>query len=216
MWDMNTAIRKPRQPGRPARDEQPEVRQRLVDAAEIRFTAQGYAESSIRSIAEQAGVNPALISYHFGGKLGLLEAVFERALAPLAGALQALGDSDGATPDDLLALLGRMGQEHPNLLPLLLREALLPSGALHEAFIDRFAPRLGGMFPTLLRRAQAAGRLHEDVDPEALSVLILALGIFPQVASPIARRVLGIDPEQGGQERLARQAHQLLERGVKP
>ncbi len=213
---MNANHKPTRQPGRPARGAQPAVRHDLVDAAEHLFTARGYAESSIRSIAEQAGVNPALISYHFGGKLGLLEAVFERALAPLAGALQALGDADGATPDDLLELLGRMGQEHPNLLPLLLREALLPSGALHETFIERFAPRLGGMFPALLRRAQAAGRLHEDVDPESLSVLILALGIFPQVASPLARRVLGIDHEQDDQGRLARQARQLLERGVRP
>ena len=116
----------------------------------------------------------------------------------------------------MLDLLERMGAEHPNLLPLLLREALLPSGALHEVFIERFAPRLGGLFPALLANEQAAGALDEHVDPEALSILILAMGIFPHVAAPIARRVLGIDPHEGGQARLARQARQLLTRGVKP
>lgn len=187
-----------------------------MEAAEARFTSQGFAETSLRTIADQAGVNPALVSYHFGSKLGLLEAVFEGALEPLAEALQAMGRKGRATPESLLDLLDRMGAEHPNLLPLLLREALLPSGALHEVFVERFAPRLGGMFPSLLAREQAAGGLDEAVDPEALSVLILAMGIFPHVAAPMARRVLGMDPEKDGRERLARQARQLLNKGVMP
>lgn len=205
-----------RRRGRPATSDAPDVRSHLIDAAEKLFTAHGYTETSLRTIADRAGVNPALVSYHFGGKLGLLEAVFERSLEPLAQALQVVGSDGRASPEALLELLERMGAEHPNLMPLLLREALLPSGALHEVFIDRFAPRLGGLFPTLLANEQAAGALDDDVDPEALSILILAMGIFPHVAAPIARRVLGIDPQEGGQARLSRQARQLLARGVKP
>jgi AcrR family transcriptional regulator len=205
----------PRRPGRPAFDETLDVRTRLVAAAEDRFTTQGFAETSLRTIADQAGVNPALVSYHFGGKLGLLEAVFERTLEPLADALQSIARDGRASPEALLDLLDRMGAEHPNLLPLMLREALLPSGALHEVFIERFAPRLGGMFPRLLAGEKKAGGLDESADPEALSMLILAMGIFPHVAAPIARRVLGIDPDQDGRDRLSRQARQLLATGVK-
>ena len=202
-------------PGRPANGATRDVRARLVEAAEERFTTHGFAETSLRTIAEQAGVNPALVSYHFGSKLGLLEAVFEGALEPLAQALQGIAAQGRASPETLLDLLDRMGAEHPNLLPLLLREALLPSGALHEVFIERFAPRLGGMFPALLANEQAAGALDENVDPQALSILILAMGIFPHVAAPIARRVLGIDLLEGGQARLSRQARQLITEGVK-
>lgn len=205
-----------RRPGRPSTTDTLDVRSRLVDAAEALFTTQGYAETSLRTIAERAEVNPALVSYHFGGKLGLLEAVFERALEPLAAALQAIARDGRASPEALLDLLDHMGSEHPNLLPLLLREALLPSGALHEVFIERFAPRLGGLFPALLAGEQAAGELHESVDPQALSMLVLAMGIFPHVAAPLARRVLGIDPDREGRERLLQQARRLLEHGVKP
>ena len=205
-----------RRPGRPSTTDTLDVRSRLVDAAEALFTTQGYAETSLRTIAERAEVNPALVSYHFGGKLGLLEAVFERALEPLAAALQAIARDGRASPEALLDLLDHMGSEHPNLLPLLLREALLPSGALHEVFIERFAPRLGCLFPALLAGEQAAGELHESVDPQALSMLVLAMGIFPHVAAPLARRVLGIDPDREGRERLLQQARRLLEHGVKP
>ena len=213
---MNETAPTPRRRGRPAGADVPNVRDRLIDAAEERFTTQGYAETSLRAIADRAAVNPALVSYHFGGKLGLLEAVFERTLEPLAQALKEIGSEGRASPEALLDLLERMGAEHPNLLPLMFREALLPSGALHEVFIERFAPRLGGMFPTLLANEQAAGALDENVDPQALGILILAMGIFPHVAAPIARRVLGIDLLEGGQARLSRQARQLISEGVKP
>jgi AcrR family transcriptional regulator len=205
-----------RRRGRPAAEDDPNVRQRLVEAAEHLFTARGYAATSVRAIAERAGANPALVSYHFGGKLGLLEAVFENALEPLAGALQALRQEGGTPPEALLDLLYRMGAEHPNLLPLLLREALLPGGAVHETFIERFAPRLGGLFPELLAREREAGALSAEVDPQALSMLILAMGIFPHVAAPVARRVLGIDMDGDGRTRMIHQTRQLLERGVKP
>ena len=85
---------------------------------------------------------------------------------------------------------------------------------VHEIFIERFAPRLGGLFPTLLAREQATGELDPDADPQALSILILAMGIFPHVAAPIARRVLGIDMREGGSERLLEQSKTLLQRGV--
>jgi AcrR family transcriptional regulator len=205
-----------RRPGRPTSNDTLDVRSRLIDAAEERFTTRGYAETSLRSIADQAEVNPALVSYHFCGKLGLLEAVFERTLDPLASALQVLAREGRASPEALLDLLGRMAADHPNLLPLMLREAMLPNGAFHERFIERFAPRLGGLFPALLAEKQAAGELDESVDPQALSLLVLSMGIFPHVAAPLAGRVLGMELDEAGRERLTRQARRMLDRGVKP
>jgi AcrR family transcriptional regulator len=48
-----------------------------VAAAEALFAEAGYEGTSIRQIALKAGVPLALISYHFGGKLGLYRRVFE-------------------------------------------------------------------------------------------------------------------------------------------
>jgi AcrR family transcriptional regulator len=46
-------------------------------AAEELFATSGYEGTSIRQIAQQAGVPVALVSYHFGGKLGVYRRVFE-------------------------------------------------------------------------------------------------------------------------------------------
>ncbi|MDM5339405.1 forespore capture DNA-binding protein RefZ [Fictibacillus enclensis] len=46
---------------------------KIAEAAVELFTCQGYQGTSVRQIAKKAGVNLALVSYHFGGKKGLLE-----------------------------------------------------------------------------------------------------------------------------------------------
>jgi AcrR family transcriptional regulator len=56
-----------------------ETRERLLDAAEKAFAAGGFG-ASLREITGAAGANVAAVSYHFGGKEGLIRAVFDRRL----------------------------------------------------------------------------------------------------------------------------------------
>jgi AcrR family transcriptional regulator len=51
--------------------------QRILTAAEELFAASGYEGTSVRQIAQSAGVPVALVSYHFGSKLGVYRRVFE-------------------------------------------------------------------------------------------------------------------------------------------
>ncbi|MGD8191136.1 TetR family transcriptional regulator [Brevibacillus ginsengisoli] len=48
--------------------EQSEVKMRILQAAKKLFARQGYEGTTVRQICEAAGVNVALVSYHFGGK----------------------------------------------------------------------------------------------------------------------------------------------------
>jgi AcrR family transcriptional regulator len=56
--------RGPRQDGVHARDA-------ILDAARAQFAEQGYDGATMRAIAREAGVDPALVSYYFGSKSGL-------------------------------------------------------------------------------------------------------------------------------------------------
>jgi AcrR family transcriptional regulator len=49
----------------------------IMDAAEQLFAEHGFAGTSVRDIAESAGVNLAMISYYFGSKERLMEAMFD-------------------------------------------------------------------------------------------------------------------------------------------
>jgi len=57
---------------------QPTKRDRILDAAEALFAERGYDGVTLRQIASEARVDVALASYHFGKKLDLFNAVFER------------------------------------------------------------------------------------------------------------------------------------------
>src|SRR5689334_1739740 len=56
-----------------------ETKTRILDAAFRRLAAEGYAALSMREIAKDAGVNHALINYHFRSKDQLVIAVLDHA-----------------------------------------------------------------------------------------------------------------------------------------
>lgn len=54
------------------------TRQKILDTAEILFAERGFHSVSVRDITTAAGVDVALINYHFGSKQLLFETVFMR------------------------------------------------------------------------------------------------------------------------------------------
>ena len=52
-----------------------DAKEKLLAAATRLFAEKGFAGVSIRQLAEAAGVTSAMISYYYGGKEGLYEAV---------------------------------------------------------------------------------------------------------------------------------------------
>lgn len=49
----------------------------IITTAERLFSIKGFEGTSVRDIAQEAGINVAMISYYFGSKEKLMEAVFE-------------------------------------------------------------------------------------------------------------------------------------------
>lgn len=203
-----------RQRGRPIDTGQQDLRSRILDEAEKLFSDRGYAATSIRQIADSAGVNPALVHYYFENKQSLLRQVMERVLEPLGEAIASLRDSPEATAADIARLLLSMAAKHPNIPRLLTREVLLPDGQMQHYFIKNLAPRLGGALPPLLSREKSAGRLREDFDPTISALLILGVSIFPFIARTLAEPILGINFEADGLKTLTRHITDLLERGM--
>ena len=57
-----------------------ETREKLLDAAKHVFVERGFYDATVRQICQRAGVNLALVNYHFGDKLQLYIEVFRRAM----------------------------------------------------------------------------------------------------------------------------------------
>ncbi|WP_459618519.1 TetR family transcriptional regulator [Bordetella sp. 2513F-2] len=65
-------------PGRPEGVANKNLREKILDAAEATFADLGYAGTTLREVASKVKVTQALISYYFGSKYGMFEAVFLR------------------------------------------------------------------------------------------------------------------------------------------
>jgi AcrR family transcriptional regulator len=65
--------------GRPVKnDATPDMRERILDAAEDHFSRHGFWGVTIREVAHDARVDTALLHYYFDTKRGLFDAVFAR------------------------------------------------------------------------------------------------------------------------------------------
>lgn len=81
-----------RRPGTPA------TREAILDAARREFGARGYRATTIRLVAEEAAVDPALVVHYFGTKEGLFVAALEFPIRPseVFGDLAQLGAAEAA------------------------------------------------------------------------------------------------------------------------
>lgn len=68
---------------RPKPIEPNETRDQILDAAEALFAGHGFHGVTVRQVARQAGVDPALLHYYFDSKRGLFDAAFLRRAAIL-------------------------------------------------------------------------------------------------------------------------------------
>ena len=77
------------------------TREKLLQAAHELLFEQGGTEPSVSQICERAGVQVAMVSYCFGGKAQLFEALVERALQSIVGELERLS-AQGLEPEQML------------------------------------------------------------------------------------------------------------------
>lgn len=210
----NAESARSRRRGRPDSREAGDIRDQILKAAERLFAVQGFSATSLRQIAADVSVNPAMVHYYFGTKAHLLEAVMEHAFEPLAERMAGLENSGHAAPPQVVQLLFSMVTEHPHLPHLITREVFLPGGHMQQGFVERFAPRLGGRLPGMLRRQQDSGAIPAEMDPRITALMILSLCIFPLIARPAAEKALGLSFDAEGLEKIAWHVRQFIQRGL--
>ena len=176
-----------------------QTRGEIIDIASRRFLADGYAATTLSSIARGAGVSVETIHKAFGGKAGLVRAIWMKGLEG-AGRVPAEQRSDAARatitdPRELIRQWGRLASEvAPRGSPilLLLRGAAATDPQLAAVLADAEEQRLRRMevnARTLFERGQLrAGMTLErarDVlwtysSPELWELLVVKRGWTPE------------------------------------
>jgi AcrR family transcriptional regulator len=144
-------------------------RVRILDVAEEVF-GRGGESASTEEVARLAGVGIATVFRHFPTKAALLRAVLVRRFDRLREQAEALLDTaDPGTAffDFVRHLVADAATK------IAIGEALLDAGGDSEGEADRAAQRLRHAVGALLKQAQQAGAIRDDVElPEVYALLV--------------------------------------------
>ena len=166
------------------------ARARIRDAAIALFGANGVAATSVRAIAVDAGVSPALVIHHFGSKEALRTACDDHVAASIRRAkTETMAGGPGL---DTMAALRRLDDAVP-LLRYLARTLVEPS------------PRVAGLVDELVADAVAytaegerTGLLRPSRDPRARAAVMTVWSLGALVLHDHVARLLGADLIDGG------------------
>src|SRR3954451_23654814 len=82
-----------------------EKQKQILCVAERLFSMKGFDGTSVRDIADDAGVNIAMISYYFGSKEKLMEALFEGRSSDINLQVESLLQNDKLDPFEKMGQL---------------------------------------------------------------------------------------------------------------
>jgi AcrR family transcriptional regulator len=154
---------------RPQRADARANRSRILQVADEVFGTGG-EQASTEEVARLAGVGHATVFRHFPTKAALLEAVFVRRLERLRDQARALADA----ADPGRALFGFFAHTVADAASkLAIADALTEAGGQATDSTLRASDELRRAVGVLLRRAQQAGAVRDDIDlPDLYALLI--------------------------------------------
>jgi AcrR family transcriptional regulator len=161
------------------------ARARIRDAAIARFADDGVAGSSVRAIAVDAGVSPALVIHHFGSK-DALRVACDQHVAALVREQKTAAMAAGPQLDPLAAL--RQAGEGPPVLRYLARTLIDGSPHVAELVKELVDDAVGYM-----EQGVAAGLLRPTDDPRGRATVLTLWSVGALVLHEHAQRLLGVD-----------------------
>jgi len=184
------------QHGRPGRWRSgAQSRQRILDAARALFREHGYGGTTVRAVAAEAGVDPAMVFYFFGTKQGLFAAAIEMS-ANLPPAIESIftGDLDSLGERLVRTLVENLDASDRAPLVTLTRSATThdESETLLREFIER---EITGRLAALVGTPDATWRAGMvNVQILGIAVARYVARIEPIASAPIDELVAMFGP----------------------
>jgi AcrR family transcriptional regulator len=140
----------------------------IMEAAERLFADHGFAGTSVRDIAEAAAVNLAMISYYFGSKEKLMEAMFRYRGEHLTMQLQTILYNKELTPiqkverliDDYIDRIFKKQCFHK----IMVREQMADNNGPIAEQIFQLKQNNQGLIKQLINEGQRKGEFKKNVD----------------------------------------------------
>lgn len=166
----------------------------ILNAAKNVFQKKGMDGARMQEIADEAGINKAMLHYYYRSKQLLFEAVFSNAFSRLAPQLNKILNDDSSIEEKVKNFTS-------NYISFISKHPYLPNFIIQELnrnpkFFEKI--QKSAAFPTLekfksLVEEEVEKGILKPIDGEQLFINIISLNIFPFVATPLIKGFLKID-----------------------
>ena len=164
--------------------------EKIKDAARKVFTQKGYSATRTRDIAEEAGLNLALLNYYFRSKQKLFEIIMVEKMQKFFGALIPILYDDSTSLETKLEIISI------NYIDMILANPDLPFFILSEArnnpgLIFKVANK-----KDFLNNSVFIRQIREkkpEMNPYHFLVSLLGMCVFPFVMKPILQKMTGME-----------------------
>jgi len=172
--------------------------EKILAAAKKVFTTKGMAGARMQDIADEAGINKALLHYYFRSKEKLFEVIFFEAAQKLFPKINLIFESD-------MPLFEKIENFAEQYITMMSENPYLPLFVLNEVskepeiFIKKIwgkqnMPRPEKFLVQIEREVK--NRTIKKISPLHLLINLISLSVFPFVAKPMIQFTLGLDEMQ--------------------
>jgi len=171
--------------------------QRIFDAAHEIFVQKGLDGAKMQEIADRAGINKALLHYYYRSKEKLYEVVAKSIISRAIPVVQGLIESDEPLEQKITRFIDFY-------IELISRNPFVPLFVITELnkhpdrFFDTILPKdlpKPAVFFAQVEAEMAKGNIR-PMKPQHLLVNTVSMCVFPFVAKPMLRIVLGLNPDE--------------------
>lgn len=140
----------------------------IIETAERLFAAKGFDGTSVRDIADAAEINVAMISYYFGSKEKLMEAIFEVKIGKVQMRVEELLKDTSMTPLEKVSILvdehiERVMKSQQFYRIMICEQASNKSPAIMEK-VKKLKIRNAELISELIKEGQKKGDFKKKVD----------------------------------------------------
>ena len=172
-----------------------DAKEKLLAAATRLFAEKGFAGVSIRQLAEAAGVNSAQISYYYGGKEGLYEAVLATQYERLLEKFEAIADLKAPVEEKIRQYAEVIRLNHTAEQPLMARliqgELTSPTACM-EKVVRNYTSRIARIVSGIVQQGVEAGEFRQDIPPIFATLALAGMLNFYFILREATRAIVPI------------------------
>lgn len=190
---------------------EPNTEYKIIVAARNVFQRRGFDGARMQEIADEAGINKAMLHYYYRSKDKLFEAVFHEALMKIFPIIFILMESEADLEDKIERFVTTYIDHikaNPHLPGFVIHEITTNPGRLTQFLMAQQIQKPKKFISQV--KAGIAQNRYRDIDPGQFLVSVAAQCVFPFIAKPLVQLLLQLD-EKGFENFIEQRKKQLPE-----